>query len=45
MDAFSTAVVAGDPALVSTGAEASMASHRAVFAAERARKQGTVEAI
>ena len=33
MDAFTTAVVAGDPALVSTGAEASMASHRAVFAA------------
>lgn len=45
MDAFTTAVAAGDPALVSTGAEASMASHRAVFAAERARKQGMVEAI
>ena len=45
MDAFTAAVAAGDPALISSGPRESLASHLAVFAAERARLNGTVENI
>jgi len=43
--AFSAALRAGDPSLVPTTAEESLRSHLMVFAAERARRQGTVEAV
>jgi len=45
MDAFTTAVATGDPALIRSGPRESLASHLAVFAAERARLNGTVETI
>jgi predicted dehydrogenase len=45
MDAFVSAVAAGDPALIRSGARESLASHLSVFAAERARLNGTVETL
>jgi predicted dehydrogenase len=45
MDAFVSAVAAGDPSLVSSGPRESLASHLAVFAAERARLSGSVEDV
>ena len=45
MDAFTAAVDTGDRALISSGPRESLASHLAVFAAERARLNGTVENI
>jgi predicted dehydrogenase len=45
MDAFVAAVATGNPALITSGPRESLASHLAVFAAERARLNGTVEAI
>jgi predicted dehydrogenase len=42
VDAFLTAVAAGDPALLSSDAATSLAGHRAVWAAEQARRDGTV---
>ena len=45
MDAFTAAVATGNHALISSGPRESLASHLAVFAAERARLNGTVETI
>jgi predicted dehydrogenase len=45
MDAFTTAVATGNPELIRSGPRESLASHLAVFAAERARLNGTVETI
>jgi predicted dehydrogenase len=45
MDAFTTAVATGDRTLIKSGPRESLASHLAVFAAERARLNGTVETI
>jgi predicted dehydrogenase len=45
MDAFTAAVAAGNPGLIKSGPRESLASHLAVFAAERARLNGTVETI
>jgi hypothetical protein len=45
MDAFTAAVAAGDPGLIKSGPRESLASHLTVFAAERARRNGTVEKI
>jgi predicted dehydrogenase len=45
MDAFTAAVAAGRPELIKSGPRESLASHLAVFAAERARLNGTVEAV
>ena len=45
MDAFTAAVATGDGVLISSGPRESLASHLAVFAAERARLNGTVENI
>ena len=45
MDAFVAAVAAGDPGLIRSGPRESLASHLAVFAAERARLNGTVETL
>ncbi len=45
MDAFTAAVAAGRPELIKSGPRESLASHLAVFAAERARLNGTVETI
>jgi predicted dehydrogenase len=45
MDAFTAAVATGNPGLISSGPRESLASHLAVFAAERARLNGTVENI
>ena len=45
MDAFTAAVATGDRTLISSGPRESLASHLAVFAAERARLNGTVETI
>jgi predicted dehydrogenase len=42
VDAFLAAVAAGDPALISSDAAQSLASHRVVWAAERARHAGAV---
>jgi predicted dehydrogenase len=42
---FLAAVRSGDKAAVTTGPEASLASHLIVFAAEKARKSGTVEPV
>ncbi|WP_285785734.1 Gfo/Idh/MocA family oxidoreductase [Microbispora sp. NBRC 16548] len=42
MDAFVRAVATGDDALIRSGPAESLASHLAVFAAERARHTGTV---
>lgn len=43
--AFAAALRAGDPSLVLSGAGESLRSHLMVFAAERARHQGTVEPV
>ncbi|HEV2783136.1 MAG TPA: Gfo/Idh/MocA family oxidoreductase [Actinophytocola sp.] len=45
MDAFTTAVAAGDPAAILSGPLESLETHLAVFAAERARLRGTVERV
>jgi predicted dehydrogenase len=45
MDAFTRAVATGNRELISSGPRESLASHLAVFAAERARLSGTVENI
>jgi predicted dehydrogenase len=45
MDAFTEAVAAGDPRSIRSGPQESLASHLAVFAAERARVNGTVETV
>ncbi|MFJ6795285.1 hypothetical protein [Streptomyces sp. NPDC091268] len=45
MDAFVGAVAAGDPGLVESGPRASLACHLTVLAAERARRNGTVEPV
>ncbi len=45
VSAFTAALPAGDPSLVPTTAEESLQSHLMVFAAERARREGTVEAV
>jgi predicted dehydrogenase len=45
MDAFTGAVAGGNRGLISSGPRESLASHLAVFAAERARLNGTVETI
>jgi predicted dehydrogenase len=45
MDAFTAAVASGDPDLILSGPRESLASHLAVFAAERARRDGTVETL
>lgn len=42
VDAFLAAVAAGDPALIRSDAAASLAGHRVVWAAEKARLSGTV---
>ncbi|MES9540561.1 Gfo/Idh/MocA family oxidoreductase [Actinomadura sp. NPDC000600] len=41
-DAFAAALAGGDPALLSSGPRESLASHRVVWAAERARLDGTI---
>ena len=43
MDAFTGAMATGNRELILSGPRASLASHRAVFAAERARQNGTSE--
>ncbi|MGL5866862.1 MAG: hypothetical protein ACRCYX_13520, partial [Dermatophilaceae bacterium] len=43
--AFVAAVAAGDPSLVPSDEETSLATHRIVWAAERARHAGTVEDV
>ena len=45
MDAFTAAVATGNRELIASGPRESLASHLAVFAAERARLNGTVETI
>jgi predicted dehydrogenase len=45
MDAFTGAVATGNRELITSGPRESLASHLAVFAAERARRNGTVETI
>jgi predicted dehydrogenase len=45
MDAFTAAVATGNRELIRSGPRESLASHLAVFAAERARLNGTVETI
>jgi predicted dehydrogenase len=45
MDAFTAAVATGNPDLIRSGPRESLASHLAVFAAERARRNGTVETV
>jgi predicted dehydrogenase len=45
MEAFTAAVAAGDRAMIKSGPRESLASHLAVFAAERARLNGTVETV
>ncbi len=45
MDAFTGAVATGNRELILSGPRDSLASHLAVFAAERARLNGTVETI
>ncbi len=42
---FLAALRSGDKAFVTTGPEASLASHLIVFAAEKARRNGTVETV
>ncbi|MCX4553622.1 Gfo/Idh/MocA family oxidoreductase [Streptomyces sp. NBC_01387] len=42
IDAFVAALADGDPAALMTGARTGVAGHRLVFAAERARRTGTV---
>jgi predicted dehydrogenase len=45
MDAFVRAVATGDPSAVLTGPRASLEAHLAVFAAERARREGVVVTV
>jgi predicted dehydrogenase len=45
VDAFLAAVAAGDPSLLNSDAATSLASHQAVWAAERARHAGTVVSL
>jgi predicted dehydrogenase len=45
MDAFTSAVATGHRELIMSGPRESLASHLTVFAAERARRGGTVETI
>jgi predicted dehydrogenase len=45
MDAFPAAVATGNRELIRSGPRESLASHLAVFAAERARLHGTVETV
>jgi predicted dehydrogenase len=45
LDAFTTAVSTGDAAHILSGPAESLESHRAVFAAERARLTGTVQPV
>jgi len=45
MRAFVDAVATGDASGIHSGASASLSSHLAVFAAERARRRGTVETV
>jgi predicted dehydrogenase len=45
MDAFVAAVASGNRELIRSGPRESLASHLAVFAAERARLNGTVETV
>jgi predicted dehydrogenase len=45
MDAFTEAVALGDSGPIKSGPDESLASHLAVFAAERARLNGTVESV
>jgi predicted dehydrogenase len=45
MDAFVTALATGDRTAILSGPRESLASHLAVFAAERARQNGTVETL
>jgi predicted dehydrogenase len=45
MDAFVTALATGDRSAILSGPRESLASHLAVFAAERARLAGTVETL
>jgi predicted dehydrogenase len=45
MDAFTAAVATGNRDLIVSGPRESLASHLAVFAAERARRDGTVETL
>jgi predicted dehydrogenase len=45
VDAFVAALAAGDPSLLLTDARASLDSHRLVWAAERARRTGTVVSL
>ncbi|MFC9973082.1 Gfo/Idh/MocA family protein [Spirillospora sp. NPDC127200] len=44
-DAFAAALAGGDPAPLSSDGRQSLASHRVVWAAERARRTGTVVAL
>ncbi|GAA0331266.1 Gfo/Idh/MocA family oxidoreductase [Actinoallomurus spadix] len=44
-DAFVAALAAGDPSLLLSDARTSLASHRLVWAAERARRTGTVVSL
>lgn len=45
LDAFTTAVATGDASHILSGPAESLESHRAVFAAERARLTGTVQPV
>lgn len=45
LDAFVAAVSDGDPSLIASGPAESLETHLAVFAAERARRAGTVEPV
>jgi len=45
MDSFVLALAAGDPNKVLSGPSTSLATHRIVFAAERARRQGCVVSL
>lgn len=45
MDAFTAAIAADDPSLISSGPTESLETHLAVFAAEQARRAGTVETL
>jgi predicted dehydrogenase len=45
MDAFVRAVATGDPAHIRSGPRASLEAHLAVFAAERARREGVVAEV
>jgi hypothetical protein len=45
MDAFTRALATGDRSHISSGPLESLETHIAVFAAERARHDGTVETV